>query len=202
VIYLITMPAEQRLDQTAMTPMSLADRLIRNRRMAPVILIIPDDTIGYGYHLALAIDLIPYVDAKFNTLTDKKYRGVGGVSHGAAIAARMAFQFSETFGSLGVLSGGIDAGERSTFDLWITSSKDHPRVLINVGDQDGIMSLTQNLLDVLESKNIPYELRIDPGGHNWDFWSAHMESYLLWFAQAWQSQVPDLSTKHLCLMSM
>jgi len=186
VIYLITMPSEQQLGEDAKTPMSLADRLIRDRKMAPTVLIIPNDTVGYGYHAALALDLIPYVDEKFKTLKDRRYRGVGGISHGAAIAARMAFQFPDTFGSLGVFSGGIDASEKSTFDTWIGSSKNRPRVLIDIGDQDGIMSLTQNLLDVLDSQKVSYKLNIGTGGHNWAFWSAHMESYLLWFAEAWK----------------
>jgi enterochelin esterase family protein len=187
VIYLIAVPDEQRLDEEANTPMSLADRLIRDRRMAPVILIVPKPTVAYGYHAALGMDLIPYVDHKFNTIEDRRDRGVGGISHGAAIAARMAFQFPEMFGSLGVFSGGIDESEKPTFDTWIasTSPEARPRVLISVGDQDGIISLTQNLLDRLESQNVPYEINIETGGHNWAFWSAHMESYLLWFAEAW-----------------
>jgi S-formylglutathione hydrolase FrmB len=100
----------------------------------------------------------------------------------------MAFQFPEVFGSLGVFSGGIDASEKSTFDRWITSisPEDYPRILINIGDQDGIMPYTQNLLAVLDSQNVPYKINIEPGGHNWAFWSARMESYLLWFAEAWE----------------
>jgi len=186
VIYLIAMPDERRLDEEANTPMSLANRLIRDRKLAPVILIVPDPTVAYGYHAALGADLIPYVDEKFNTLTDRRFRGVGGISHGAAIAARMAFQFPDTFGSLGVFSGGIVISEKPTFDTWIDSSKNHPRVLISVGDQDGIISLTQNLTDVLASQNVPYELNMEAGGHNGTFWSAHMESYLLWFAEEWE----------------
>jgi enterochelin esterase-like enzyme len=186
VLYLLSVPTEQQLEPSADTPMSLADRLIRKRRMAPAILIVPEDTIGYGYHAALVRDLIPYVDKKFNTLTDRQYRGVGGISHGAAIAARMAFQFSDLFGSLGIFSGGIDVSEKATFAAWIASSNNPPRVLINVGDQDGIMPLTRNLLDVFDSQDIPYKLKIEAGGHTWEFWSAHMESYLLWFADAWE----------------
>ncbi|HSK87568.1 MAG TPA: hypothetical protein VK880_04385, partial [Anaerolineales bacterium] len=59
-------------------------------------------------------------------------------------------------------------------------------ILINIGDQDGIMAYTRNLLDVLDAQDLPYELNIESGGHSWMFWSAHMESYLLWFAEAWK----------------
>ncbi len=186
VIYLITMPFESQPSTADNTPMSLTDRLIHAGKMPPVIIVVPEDTIAQGYHVALAIDLVPYVDENYNTLRDRQYRGVGGISHGAGIAARMAFQFPDAFGSLGVLSGGIDKSEKQTFRTWIASSGNQPRVLIEIGDQDGIMPYTQNLINVLDSQNVPYELNVEPGGHNWEFWSAHMESYLLWFAEAWK----------------
>lgn len=186
VIYFIALSFESQLDANSNAPLSLTDRLIHEEKMPPAIIIIPDDTVAQGYHAALAIDLVSYVDEKFNTIRDRRYRGVGGISHGAGIAARMAFQFPDTFGSLGLLSGGIAEVEKPTFEKWIDSSKHHPRVLIDVGDQDGIMPYTQNLLDVLNPQNVPYELNIEAGGHNWTFWSAHMQSYLLWFAEAWE----------------
>ena len=157
VIYLITVPFERQLGAAENTPMSLADRLIRTGKMPPAILVVPDATVAFGYNAALAIDLVPYVDDEFNTLPGREHRGVGGISHGAAIAARMAFQFPELFGSLGVLSGGIASGEKGAFDDWISAapSENLPRVRIDVGDQDsGILPLTQNLVDVLHQKDI------------------------------------------------
>ncbi len=189
VIYLIAVGFESRLDDQDNTPMSLADRLIRAGKMPPAILVVPDATVAFGYHAALAIDLVPYVDGKFNTLSERQYRGVGGISHGGGIAARMAFQFPEVFGSLGVFSGGIASGEKDTFDEWIRSNPSQlwPRVWIDVGNQDsGIRPLTQNLVAVLHQNGIAYSLDIEPGDHNWDFWSPRMESYLLWFAEDWK----------------
>jgi enterochelin esterase-like enzyme len=188
VIYLIAMPYESLLDPTANTPMSLADRLIRGNKMAPAILVVPEGTVAYGYHAALATDLIPHVDNKFNTLDERSYRAVGGISHGAAISARMAFQYSNLFGSLGVFSGGIDGSEKEAFAGWIDSTRadNRPRVLIDVGDTDGILPLTQNLLDVLNARDVPYTMTGGEGGHNWTYWSARMELYLLWFAEAWE----------------
>jgi enterochelin esterase-like enzyme len=188
VIYLITMPIERQLNTSDTTPMSLTDRLIRAEKMPPVIIVVPNDLVAQGYHFALAKDLVPYVDEKFQTIKNKRYRGVGGISHGAGIAARMAFQFPELFGSLGVFSGGIDSGEKSTFEAWIDSiaPEDYPRILINIGEQDGMMPYTQNLLGILDSQNVPYEINIEPGGHNWEFWSTRMESYLFWFVESWK----------------
>jgi enterochelin esterase-like enzyme len=57
-------------------------------------------------------------------------------------------------------------------------------VLIDVGNQDGILPLTESLLGVLDAQNVPYTLERGAGGHNWTYWSARMQSYLLWFGDA------------------
>jgi S-formylglutathione hydrolase FrmB len=118
-----------------------------------------------------AIDLVLWDESP--TIKDRRYRGAGGISHGGGIAARMAFQFPETFGSLGILSGGIASQEKETFSIWIASaSADNlPRVRIDVGDRDGILPLTQNLTSVLDDSQVPYTLNVGSGDHNWTFWS-------------------------------
>jgi enterochelin esterase-like enzyme len=188
VVYLITGTFETRLSDTDKTPFSLTNQLIQSGKIPPVIIIVPSTEVGYGSDVALAKDLIPYVDSRFRTIRGPEKRGVGGISHGAAIAARMAFQFPEVFGSLGMLSGGIAEGEMERFKEWIerTPAGEWPRVRIDVGDQDGILELTRNLLVVLDEEQVPYTLNQGPGGHTWEFWSSVMDSTLLWFAEAWK----------------
>ena len=169
--------------------MSFADRLIRTGKLPPVILIVPDDTAGFGYPAALALDLVPYVDGKFRTIPERQDRGVAGISAGGAVAARLAFQYPDEFGSLGILSGGIATGEVGPFEKWINaaSSGNMPRIRIDVGDQDsGILPLTRNLVDILDRDKLSYLFNIGHGNHDWTFWSPLMESYLLWFAEAWK----------------
>lgn len=188
VLYLITLGYESQLSPSDNTPMSLAERLIHSGKLPPVILITPGQLIGYGSDTALTKDLVPYIDSKFRTIRDRAHRGVGGISNGAAIAVRMAFQYPRTFGSVGLLSGGLADGEQERFEGWVTrtSPGQWPRVRIDVGDQDAIMSLTQNLLTILDKHQVPYTLNVAPGTHSWTFWSGRMESYLLWLADGWQ----------------
>ncbi len=190
VLYLIISPTpnERELSATDNTPASLTERLIRSGKMPPVILVFPSLPVGYGSDAALTKDLVPYVDGKFRTQPYREYRGVGGISHGAAIAVRMAFQFPDKFTRVGMLSGGLANGEQERFDSWVqrTPPERWPRVLIYVGDEDGIMKLTENLLPVLDKYRVPYTLNVEPGDHNWEFWSAHMEAYLLWMTEDWK----------------
>lgn len=188
VLYLVSLSYEGSLSETDNTPMSLAERLIHSGEMPPVIIVTPGQLVGYGSDAALARDLVPYVDGKFRTIPDRQHRSVGGISHGAAIAVRMAFQFSETFGSVGLLSGGLSDGESERFASWVqrTHPTRWPRVRIDVGEQDAILRLTQNLLVVLDEYHVPYTLNINEGNHDWTFWSAHMEQYLLWMSDGWK----------------
>lgn len=102
--------------------------------------------------------------------------------------ASLAFQFPDTFGSLSILSGGIASQEEEIFADWIasTSVDNWPRVRIDVGSLDGIMPLTQNLTSLLDRGQVPYTLNMGEGDPHWTFWSPLMESYLLWFAKAWE----------------
>lgn len=187
VLYLITGALEFELSDTDNKPLSLTNRLIHSEEMPPVIVILPSTEVGYGSDVALVKDLVPYVDSQFRTLPDRQQRGVCGISQGAATAVRMAFQFPELFGSVGLLSGGIADNEGVRFKEWIqrTPAEDWPRVLIYVGDQDGIIRLTRNLLAVLDEEKVPYKFNAGPGDHSWTYWSSVMESCLLWFAEAW-----------------
>ena len=176
------------MSPTDNTTLSLANRLIVSGKLPPVIVIVPDQLVGAGSDVALTRDLVPYVDGKYRTIRDRQHRGVGGISHGAAIAVRMGFQFPETFGSIGMLSGGIADNEGPRFTEWIqrTPAGKWPRLHIDVGDQDSsILNLLHNLLVVLDANHVPYTLTVGHGDHNWAFWSPLMEPYLIWFSQAW-----------------
>ena len=188
VLYLMTLTSESTLSETDNTPMALAERLIHAGKMPPVIIIVPGQLIGYGSDAALTKDLVPYVDRKFRTILNRKYRATGGISNGAAVAVRMAFQFPETFSRVALLSGGISEGEMERFTGWVkrTPPDYRPRVRIDVGKQDPIMTLTKNLLTSLDQQHVHYTLTITPGDHNWAYWSSRMEEYLLWLTQEWQ----------------
>jgi enterochelin esterase-like enzyme len=126
--------------------------------------------------------VIPYIDAHYRTLPDRGHRSITGISNGAAIAARAAFQAPNLFGRVAVLSGGIADGEQEKFTNWISAmpSGQRPEVLISVGDQDGIILLTRYFSDLLDKNNYPYTFIHGPGNHEVAFWNSHLEEYLKW----------------------
>jgi enterochelin esterase-like enzyme len=163
------------------------ERMIQQGQVSPFIVVIPIDAGGYDYETRIIEQLVPYVDDHYRTRPDRQYRGIAGISTGAAIAARTAFRAPETFGRVSVISGGIIESEEEEFTEWIscTPPEQWPAVLIDIGEQDRIIGLTESLMAVLDAQGVPYTFTQAPGGHNGPYWQAHMETYLRWLANDW-----------------
>ena len=160
------------------------DELIRQGALPPclVVMLESDLTDGFGADGRIIRYVVPYVDAHYRTLPDPRHRSITGISHGAAIAARAALQPPHLFGRLAVISGGIADGEQEKFTAWIskTPPEQRPAILIDVGDQDAIITLTRYLTGVLDKQGVPYTFTHTMGGHAWAYWNAHMAEYLKW----------------------
>jgi enterochelin esterase-like enzyme len=165
-----------------------ADRLI-NRGAVPPFIIVElqiDPVKGAGADAEIIKYVVPYIDSHYRTQADPQHRSITGISNGAAIAIRTAFQPPYLFGRVAVISGGIADGEQEKFTNWVkTMSPDQrPAVLIDVGDQDGIILLTNYLIGLLFNLNYPYVFSHAPGNHNGAFWDGRMEYYLEWLMPA------------------
>ncbi len=113
---------------------------------------------GYGADAQIVDDVVPYIDSHYRTQADRLHRSITGFSHGAAIAARAAFRPPYIFGRVALLSGGIADGEQEKFTDWISAMPpdQRPAVLIDVGDQDGVIALTHHFTALLDQLSFPY----------------------------------------------
>jgi enterochelin esterase-like enzyme len=161
-----------------------ADRFIRQGDTAPFIMVMVgiDPNKGSGADVQIIDDVVPYIDAVYRTLADRLHRSITGTSHGGGIAVRAAFQAPEIFGRVAVLSGGIADGEQEKFTNWIAAmpSGKRPEVLVDVGDQDGIIVFTHRLTDLLDKNNYPYTFTHGPGNHDWKYFNSTLEKNLKW----------------------
>ena len=57
----------------------------------------------------LVDELIPYIDANFNTIADKNHRAMAGLSMGGMETKNITLSRPEAFGYYGLLSGGVYA---------------------------------------------------------------------------------------------
>ena len=161
-----------------------SDQLIQQGELAPFILVSleTDLTDGPGADGRIIRDVVPFVDAHYRTLADARHRSIAGISAGGAIAARAALQPPDLFGRVAVISGGIAEAEQDKFATWLaeTPPAERPAILIDVGDQDGIIMLTHYLTGTLDKGGVPYTFTHAPGDHAFAYWAAHMPAYLKW----------------------
>ena len=61
-------------------------------------------------------------------------------------------------------------------------------VYLDVGSEDGLAGVNENLKGTLESIDIPMEWHLNPGGHSMGYWTDHMEDYLLFYGGKDKSQ--------------
>ena len=47
-----------------------------------------------------------------------------------------------------------------------------PYLYLDCGTEDGLLSFSRRLADLLRERKIPHEYRELPGNHNWDYWNA------------------------------
>ena len=59
-----------------------------------------------GFETVLVEELIPYIDANFNTIADKDHRAMAGLSMGGMETHSITLARPEMFGWYGLLSGG------------------------------------------------------------------------------------------------
>ena len=78
-------------------------------------------------------------------------------------------------------------GEQEKFTGWISAMPpdQQPVVLFDVGDQDGILFMTRQLTDLLDSLHFPYTFTHAPGNHTTVYWGSHMAEYLKWLMPAY-----------------
>jgi enterochelin esterase-like enzyme len=165
-----------------------ADRLIRQGDTPSFIIVMLDisPAKGYGADIQIVNYVVPYIDSHYHTQPDRLRRSITGISHGAAIAVRAAFQFPDIFGRVAVISGGISEPEQEKFTGWILSTPpdQRPAILIDVGDQDGIILLMLYLTEVLDKLSVPYTFTQGHGNHDSEYWSSHLADYLKWLIPA------------------
>ncbi len=50
-----------------------------------------------------------------------------------------------------------------------------PLISLDCGDDDAFLTANTNLVQIMKEKNLPVELRVRDGGHNWEYWRTGLE---------------------------
>jgi enterochelin esterase-like enzyme len=172
-----------------------ADRLTAAGEIPPLIIVMPNEAHSEvlpqksNFDAVVAEAVLPWIEAQYNLRPGRLYHAVGGISRGAGWAVHIGFQRPELFGSVGAHSYPVFFGDIEAVQRWTagTPIADLPRFYLDMGEDDlpEYIAANREFRDELTRLGIPFEWHWNSGGHDDAYWSAHVEKYLLWYAQTW-----------------
>jgi enterochelin esterase-like enzyme len=135
----------------------------------------------------LVDELVPWIDQQYRTLPERNSRAIGGLSRGAAWAVHLGLTRWETFGAIGAHSLPIFWTDSDQIGGWLDAipAGSMPRIYLDIGRSDAELSSAMSFEDLLNARNIPHEWHLQPGYHTEEYWQAHVEEYLRWYAAGW-----------------
>lgn len=171
-----------------------ADQLIQSGKTPPFLVVMPreKDTFSDIYAASFSRDvisgLIPWVDAKYPTCTERACRAIGGLSRGGAWALHLGLTQWRFFGEIGLHSTPPFQSDPTFVPIWLRDipTGQRPRIYMDIGKNDPFLSYASQLDKLLTALNIPHEWNVFDGTHEEAYWSAHIVEYLEWYSQPWQ----------------
>ncbi len=172
----------------------VADDLIAAGEISPFIIIMPrvvnwEQPPEAQFGKSVVAELIPFIDSTYRTIADREFRAIGGLSRGAAWSLHLGLTEWELFGTFGAHSLPIFWNDALHVTDWVDAipAKSYPRIYIDLADQDlsDIRKSTEWFIDLLVEKNIPHEFYVFSGTHMEEYWSAHIEEYILFYTLGW-----------------
>jgi enterochelin esterase-like enzyme len=168
------------------------DELILSDKSIPFIIVFPDDRYwnlpaGTGFGQRLVDDLIPYVDITYRTIPDRNHRAIGGMSRGAGWALQLGLTRWDLFGTIGLHSLAVLQNDASKIPGWLGDipSTSRPLIFMDIGDNDPELSMAQLVEMQFNVRGLSHEWHLYSGAHTEEYWSAHVEEYIQWYAAQW-----------------
>lgn len=152
-----------------------------------------------SYETVLVEELLPRIELNFCVWEDRDYRAIGGISRGGFWAYSIAMRHPDLFSIAGSHSGvypenipaannPLEIARNNTLLPEIDL-----RLYLDNGARDDAGISQQTLSDRLRTRAIPHTYIINPvGGHDADYWSAHISEYLDFYGETWPRNYSSL----------
>lgn len=164
-----------------------ADRLIAAGEIPPFLIVMPWERRGLEYEPAIAEVLVPWIDHSFRTIASSEGRAIGGLSRGAGWALRIALGNPGLFSAIGLHSPAVLSPDLYNIPYWLEglSPDDLPRIWVDIGDRDPLRPSTLELTGLFDQAGVAYDWHPNQGYHAPEYWSSHMEEYVIWYSLGW-----------------
>jgi len=159
---------------------------------------------GWPYETFFFTEFLPYVESKYRILGDKKHRALAGLSMGGGGTTVYVQKHPDMFSSAYAMSalmgiepgGGLPANDEKFAALNKSVIENHcvkfvenadeatkeqlktVRWFVDCGDDDFLFDVNIAFCQAMRKAQIPYQLRVRNGGHDWEYWHSALYSAL------------------------
>ncbi|QDK78722.1 esterase [Spirosoma sp. KCTC 42546] len=170
-------------------PQVVLDNLYAENKLQPMIVVMPngramkdDRAVGNifdkdkveafaTFEKDLLTDLIPFIEKKYPTLTDREHRAIAGLSMGGGQSLNFGLGNLDKFAWVGGFSSAPNTKRPEELVPNPEAAKKQLKLLwISCGDQDGLISFSKRTHDYLYQNGVPHVYYIEPGVHDFKVW--------------------------------
>lgn len=174
-------------------PNVVLDNLIAAGKAVPMILVLPngralaDDraegnpftpekVAGFAAFERDLLDcLIPAIQAKYSTFTDREHRALAGLSMGGGQTLNFGFAHLDTFAWLGAFSSAPNTKPPAELVPDPAAVKAQLKLLyLSCGNKDGLINFSQGVHVYLKEHGVPHVWNIDDHGHDGETWGSNL----------------------------
>lgn len=175
-------------------PQHVLDNLIADRKATPMIVVMPNGRAqpndrARGNIMAAAPafakfegdlidDLIPYIEARYSTRTEREYRALAGLSMGGGQSLNFGLGHLDKFAWIGGFSSAPNTKAPEQLVPDPAKAAAMLKLLwISCGDRDGLIYISQRTHAYLKEKNVPHIWHVDPGVHDFTVWTSNLYNF-------------------------
>jgi enterochelin esterase-like enzyme len=170
-------------------PQLILDNLYAEKKIEPMIVVMPNgramkDDRATGNHMApdkvaafatfeqdLLSDLIPFIESKYATRTDREHRAIAGLSMGGGQSLNFGLGNLDRFAWVGGFSSAPNTKKPEELIPNPGEAKKKLKLLfLSCGDEDRLISFSKRTHDYLFEQNVPHVYYIEPGVHDFKVW--------------------------------
>ncbi|MDF7821771.1 alpha/beta hydrolase-fold protein [Runella sp. MFBS21] len=170
-------------------PQVILDNLYADGKLAPMIVVMPngramkdDRAVGNifdkdkveafaTFEKDLLNDLIPFVEKKYPTLTDRENRAIAGLSMGGGQSLNFGLGNLDKFAWVGGFSSAPNTKVPQELVPNPEDAKQKLKLLwISCGDADGLITFSKRTHDYLYQNSVPHIYYLEPGVHDFKVW--------------------------------
>ncbi len=151
-------------------------------------------------------ELVSFIDNKYRTIADPKFRAITGLSMGGHGAMSLALKHPDIYWQCGSMSGGLNivpfplkwkikdrlGKYEDNPELWKSHSvvgiaqeleSTNQRIIFDCGVSDFMFDVNEQLHKVLLEKKIAHDYITRPGNHSWKYWCNSIDFQMLYFSK-------------------